>query len=175
MVTRVKSHFAAEVYKAYLNTACRVIRFNGGEITAFDGDRVMALFVGGSKNTSAAKTALMINWAIDKIVNAELVRQYPDTSFRVQQAVGIDTSDLWIARTGIRGSNDLVWVGRAANYAARLCSLRSGSNVSWITEDVFNAIDDTVKYSDGRLMWDKHVWNEYNCYVYSSNWWWSLE
>ncbi len=175
MVNRMKPNFAAEVYKAYLNTACRIIRFNGGEITAFDGDRVMAVFVGGSKNTSAAKTALMINWAIDKIVNDELARQYPDASFRVQQAVGIDTSDLWIARTGIRGSNDLVWVGRAANYAARLCSLRSGSNVSWITEDVFNTMDNTVKYSDGRPMWEKHTWNEYNCYVYSSNWWWSTE
>ena len=174
MVTKMKSHFVAEVYKTYLNTACRIIRLNGGEITAFDGDRVMAVFVGGSKNTSAAKAALMINWAVDKIVNDELAQQYPNTSFRVQQAVGIDTSDLWIARTGIRGANDLVWVGRAANYAARLCTLRSGSNVSWITEDVFNAMGNTVKYSDGRLMWEKHVWNEYNCYVYSSNWWWSL-
>lgn len=174
MVTKMKSHFAAEVYKAYLSTACRIIRLNGGEITAFDGDRVMALFIGNNKNTSAAKTALMINWAIDKVVNDELARQYPDTDFRVRQAVGVDTSEIWVARTGIRGSNDLVWVGRAANYAAKLCSLRSGPNVSWITEDVFNAMDNTVKYSEGRSMWEKKVWNEFNIYVYSSNWWWSV-
>jgi len=36
--------FAAEVYKAYLLGACRVIRAHGGEVTAFDGDRVMASF-----------------------------------------------------------------------------------------------------------------------------------
>ena len=33
--------------------------------------------------------------------------------------LGIDTSKLFVARTGIRKSNDLVWVGRAANYAAK--------------------------------------------------------
>jgi len=175
MVKTQKAHFAAEIYKAYLITACRIIRNNGGEITAFDGDRVMAVFLGNHKNTSAAKTALQINWAVDKIVNEELTRQYQSSSFRVQQAVGIDTSELWVARTGIRGSNDLVWVGRAANYAAKLCSLRSESNVSWITDDVFSMIHDSVKYSDGRPMWGKRRWNEYNCDVYCSGWWWSIE
>ena len=174
MVNAKKAHFAAEVYKAYLNTACRIIRYQGGEITAFDGDRVMAVFIGSTKNTSAAKTALMINWAVDKIVNEEIERQYPSSSFRVRHAVGIDTSELWIARTGIRGSNDLVWVGRAANHAAKLCTLRSGSYVSWITEDVFNSLHDSAKYSNGQLMWEKRLWNEYNCYVYCSGWWWSI-
>jgi class 3 adenylate cyclase len=175
MVKTQKAHFAAEIYKAYLIAACRVIRSNGGEITAFDGDRVMAVFLGGSKNTSAAKTALQINWAVNKIVNEELARQYQGSSFRVVQAVGIDTSELWVARTGIRGSNDLVWVGRAANYAAKLCSLRAESNVSWITDDVYNMIKDSAKYSNGRSIWERRKWNEYNCDVYSSNWWWSIE
>ena len=48
-----------------------------------------------------------------------------------KQSVGIDTSELFVARTGIRRANDLVWVGRAANHAAKL-SARSGS-VSQIT------------------------------------------
>jgi class 3 adenylate cyclase len=175
MVKTQKAHFAAEIYKAYLITACRIIRNNGGEITAFDGDRVMAIFLGNNKNTSAAKTALQINWAVNKIVNEELARQYQDSSFRVLQAVGIDTSELWVARTGIRGSNDLVWVGRAANYAAKLCSLRSESNVSWITDDVYSMIQDSVKYSNNRPMWERRTWNEYNCDVYCSSWWWSIE
>ena len=38
--------FAAEVYKAYLVCVCRIIRQNGGVITAFDGDRVMAIYIG---------------------------------------------------------------------------------------------------------------------------------
>ena len=77
LVDQWKPHFAAEIYKAYLNTACRIIRRLGGEITAFDGDRVMAVFIGGSKNTSAAKAALNINWAVQEIINKEIERQYP--------------------------------------------------------------------------------------------------
>ena len=56
--------FAAEIYKMYLASAARVIRNEGGEITAYDGDRIMAVFIGDSKNSSAVKAALKIN-AVD--------------------------------------------------------------------------------------------------------------
>ncbi|HPF99016.1 MAG TPA: adenylate/guanylate cyclase domain-containing protein [Kiritimatiellia bacterium] len=175
MVNTKKPGFAAEVYKAYLTTACRIIRDQGGEITAFDGDRVMAVFTGDIKDTAAAKTALKINWAVENIVNTELKNQYKESTFKVRQTVGIDTGDLWVARTGIRGANDLVWVGRAANYAAKLCSLGSTGTPSWITETVYNAMDRSAKYgSDGRPMWEKRTWTAYNCFVYCSNWWWPL-
>lgn len=45
--------FAAEVYKTYLLCAARIIRKNGGVITAFNGDRVMAVFLGDSKNAAS--------------------------------------------------------------------------------------------------------------------------
>src|SRR5688500_891057 len=71
LVTNYLPQFAAEVYKTYLICACRIITANSGEITAFDGDRVMAVFYEGGKNTNAAKTALQINWAV-RMVNEEL-------------------------------------------------------------------------------------------------------
>ncbi|HAD83145.1 MAG: adenylate/guanylate cyclase [Candidatus Edwardsbacteria bacterium RIFOXYD12_FULL_50_11] len=176
MVNSQQQHFAAEIYKTFLLTACKIIRDQGGTITAFDGDRVMAVYLGDNKNSAAAKSALKINWAVDKIINTELVAQYPNSDYRVKQAVGIDTSDLWVARTGIRGSNDLVWVGRAANYAAKLCSLRTGSSVSWITKDVFDVLNKEVKYGPNEQpMWQQSYWSAYNCYVFSSSWNWSID
>ncbi len=174
MVTNQTPTFAAEVYKAYLRSACRIIRANGGEITAFDGDRVMAVFIGNRMNTEAAKSALQIHWAVDKIVNPELRNVYKNSTFEVKQAVGIDTSKLMAARTGVRGANDLVWVGRAANYAAKLCSLREGVYVSWVTSDVFDVMLDESKYggANRELMWTKRWWTEYGIWVYASNWWW---
>lgn len=174
MVDSRKKHFAAEVYKAYLVSACKVIRENGGEITAFDGDRVMAVYIGEKKNTRAAKTALMIKWVVMEIVNAELKRHYPNTTHIVTHAVGVDTSDLWIAKTGIRGSNDLVWVGRAANYAAKLCSLRVKGYSSWITSDIYENMDKSVKiWSKGKPMWEARVWNTMNkLSIYRSSWRW---
>ncbi len=175
MVDVTEADFAAKVYKAYLRTACRIIRSQGGHITAFDGDRVMAVFLGKIKDTQAVTAALKINWAVREVVNEEIARKFKGTDFRVKQAVGVDTSDLWVARTGIRGSNDLVWVGRAANYAAKLCSLRSGDKVTWITQDVYNSLDNSIKYSDGSTMWEQAYWNTHGCLVYSSAYTYSVD
>ncbi len=52
---------AAKVVRCYLNAAARIIRGRGGEIRGFDGDRVMGIFIGDSKNSDAAKAALNIS------------------------------------------------------------------------------------------------------------------
>ena len=171
-----KSWFAAEVYKSYLACACRVIRNHGGEITAFDGDRVMAVFIGDSPNTSATKAGLKLNWAVEKILNPKIKQTFPDSTFTVRHAVGIDTSDLFIARTGIRGSNDLVWVGRAANAAAKMSALRQGSNFVFITQAVLDRLDESAKFGGGtpkKWMWESLTWEGQT--IYRSNWIWSAD
>ncbi|MBZ5707438.1 MAG: adenylate/guanylate cyclase domain-containing protein [Acidobacteriia bacterium] len=176
LVDSYKDYFAAEIYKAYLVAACRIIRDNDGEITAFDGDRVMAVYLGDSKNSNAARSALKINWAVKKVIGPAVKKAYPDTSFNLKQAVGIDTSALFVARTGIRGSNDLVWVGRAANYAAKLSAAKEAGHSSLITEAVFNKLNEKSKYGGEprRVMWEKVMWREMGITVYGSNWWWEI-
>ena len=171
-----KDFFAAEIYKSYLVAACRIIRKEGGEIVAFDGDRVMAVYLGDNKNTSAARTALKINWTMKNVVNPAIKKQYPNTSFTVSQAVGIDTSALFVAKTGIRGSNDLVWVGRAANYAAKLCGIRESGYSSYITEDVFKLLHSNAKYGGNprQSMWEKRPWSGVGHTIYRSNFWWEV-
>jgi len=174
LVKGYKDWFAAEIYKSYLLSMCRIIRLNNGVITAFDGDRVMAVFIGDSKDPAAAKTGLMINYVVQNIINKAIKDQYPTTGFQIQQAVGIDSSDLFIARTGIRGSNDLVWVGRAANYAAKLCSLREASYATYISDNVFAGLNEQTWYggTTRTMMWEKVMWNEQGIPVYRSSWWW---
>src|SRR5439155_252745 len=134
------------------------IRSEGGEITAYDGDRVMAVFIGDFKNTSAARAALKINYARIHIVNPAIKAQYPRTEYEIRHVVGVDTSGLFVARTGIRGSNDLVWVGRAANYAAKLSTL-SSDYPSRITKAVYDMLHSSLKMSaDGRSMWEAATW-----------------
>ena len=175
LVDSYKPGFAAKIYKAYLSCAAKIIRSKGGVITSYDGDRIMAVYIGDSKNSSAAETALKINYTVTKIINPLIKKHYPTTSYRVKQVVGIDTSDLFVARTGIRGSNDLVWVGRSANYAAKLCSL-SPEYPSRITETVYNKLNESAEYSnDGRLMWKIDTSNNMNgINIYRSNWWWEI-
>ncbi len=175
LVDGYKNWFAAEVYKSYLSAACHIIRNNSGIVTAFDGDRVMAVFIGKTKNSSAAKSALQINFIVREI-NAKIKSTYPSTSYQLKQAIGIDTSELFVAKTGIRNSNDLVWVGRSANYAAKLCSLSNSSYSVFITENVFIKLSDETKHGGNpkRCMWDKSVWKEFGTTIYQSSWWWEF-
>ena len=167
--------FAAEIYKTYLHCAAKIIRSEEGVITSYDGDRIMAVYIGESKNTCAARSALKINYTVTKIINPLLKKYYPRTDYRVRQVVGIDTSALFVARTGIRGSNDLVWVGRAANYAAKLSSL-SADYPSRLTEAVYNKLPESVRYADdGRLMWEPVTWTDMNrMMIYRSTWRWRI-
>jgi class 3 adenylate cyclase len=175
LVDNFKPWFAAEIYKSFLYGAAKVIRHFNGEITAYAGDRIMAVFIGDSKNTNAGKTALKINYLAKKIINPLVSEKYPKASYAVKHVVGIDTSPLFIARTGIRGSNDLVWVGRAANYAAKLTELPA-SYPSRITKSVYDMLNKSVKVSnDGRYMWESVSWSDMNnIMIYRSTWLWSF-
>ena len=134
----------------------------------------MAVFIGESKNTSAVRTALKINWAVKKIIQPAKNRQYPSYSDNVGHVVGIDTSKLLVAQTGIRGHNDLVWVGRSANYAAKLCAINSAFS-TWITASVYSELTDMAKYSNGKDMWEARTWTEmWSIRVYGSTYLWSL-
>ncbi len=174
LVDEKNVEFAAEVYKSYLHCAAKIIGSEGGSITAYDGDRVMAVFIGGSKNTSAARTALKINWAVNNIINPLLKAQYPNTDYSVQQTVGIDTSSLLVARTGVRGANDLVWVGSAANHAAKLTSLPPAFPTR-VTAAVYSQLHDSLKVTNGKPMWEEVTWNAMGGQkIYRSTWWWKV-
>ncbi|MDE0363362.1 MAG: adenylate/guanylate cyclase domain-containing protein [Rhodospirillaceae bacterium] len=174
LVNKMKPGFAAEIYKAFLGCAARITRAEGGEITGYDGDRIMAVFTGKRRNSKAARTGLKINYAVSKIINPALECQYPNDRYTVKHQVGIDTSRLFVTRTGIRGANDLVWVGRAANYAAKL-SARSGASTQ-ITAAVYNQLSrDTKISSDGRSMWTQQTAAEIGgATIYTSTWRWEV-
>jgi class 3 adenylate cyclase len=78
MVDKYTWSFSAEIYKTYLRCAAEIIRSEKGVISAYDGDRVMGVYTGSTKNTSAVKAALKINWAVEEIIRPAIKNQYPD-------------------------------------------------------------------------------------------------
>jgi uridylate cyclase len=175
MVDKRSGAYSAEVYKTFLLSAARIITSHGGTITAYDGDRIMAVYVDSLKNTNAVKSAMKIRYAVDEIINPAKNKQYPDQSSEpVKHVVGIDTSELFVAKTGVRGANDLVWVGRAANYAAKLSALPS--SFTYVTREVFDVMTDDVKVSEGKSMWEAVLWNTFdNRTIYRSSWRWRID
>jgi class 3 adenylate cyclase len=123
----------------------------------------MGVFTGDLQSTNAVKVALKINWAVQEIINPTIKKQYPSGGYVVTQKVGVDTSAIHVARTGVRGGNDLVWVGRAANYAAKLTEIKVDPQ-TWITADVYNKMSDDTKYGGNpkENMWKEFKWSQMN-------------
>lgn len=58
MVENKLWYFSAEIYKTFLYAASRLIRNQGGSIVSYDGDRVMAVFIGDQQANDAVSCAL---------------------------------------------------------------------------------------------------------------------
>lgn len=169
LVDSKKNFFAAEIYKTYLHCAAKIIRAEDGVVTAYDGDRIMGVFIDDKRDDRAVRAAMKINHARLKIINPSIPKHYKDSTYQVSHSVGIDRSNLFIARTGVRGDNDLVWVGRSANYAAKLAAL--DASYTWITKNVYNKLSDAEKSTDGKSMWEARTWTAMNnLSIYRSNW-----
>ena len=171
---------AAKVFKSFLSCSSKLIRAAGGEIRSFDGDRVMGVFIGSTKNTSAAKCALKINYAFLKIIKPKLEAKYPSLatgSYKLAHCVGVDTSEVLVIRGGVRNNNDLVWVGRAPNVAAKLSALRESPYYSFVTKEVYDQMHESAKYGGNpkKLMWEARTWKGVAGVpsVYRSSWTWT--
>lgn len=168
---------AARTFKTFLMVSSRIIKNNGGAIRSFDGDRVMGVFVGAMKNSNAAKASLKINYAMKNVIRPKIENKYPvliERGFALSHAVGIDTSEVMVVRAGVHGDNDLVWVGRAPNVAAKLSGLRDEGYASYITANVFDNLDNELKFHEGRSMWEQGNLNNMPgiSRIYRSFWTW---
>lgn len=178
MVEDLSDTHAAEYYKAYLHCAAKIIKRNDGEITAYDGDRVMAAFLGESKEDHAVRAALELSFVVDEIINPTFSELYTTTHRRLQHTVGIDVSSVLVSKTGVRVDSDLVWVGSAANYAAKLNSF-DGLNHDYpirVTGEVFAVLSrSNLIGAGGAQMWEGPYTNFAPRKHYRSRFRWRLE
>jgi class 3 adenylate cyclase len=155
-------HVTARIYKAFLAASSRIIRARQGDIRSFDGDRVMGVFLGDHKNTNAAKSALQINWMFRNLIRPKFQAKYEalkKATFTLSHCTGIDVSDVLVVRSGIRNNNDLVWIGRAPNVAAKLSGIRETNYATYVSGNVYDVLANDAKVaSDGRAMWEERKW-----------------
>lgn len=169
---------AAKIVRAYLSSMTRLINERGGTVRSFDGDRVMGIFVGDSKHSSAAKCALNMHYVLSKVLRPKAEKKFPslvEKGFKLEHCAGVSRSDIFVVRAGVRGSNDLVFIGSAPNIAAKLSDIRNSPYRSYITWKVFRNLNDESKYSSDR----KNMWTAVSRRIggvqwelYKSNYWW---
>ena len=168
----------ANVFQVFLSTMSRVIKAESGEIRSFDGDRVMAVFIGDSRFDAAARCGLKMSWAFLNIVKPKLEAAFPKglAGFTLGYTAGIDAGEIWAVRGGVRNDNDLVWVGRAPNLGAKLSAMKSGFR-TYITGTVYDKLSASVKNggSPSQSMWDERSWTDQDkMRIYRSNWTWTI-
>ena len=179
LATEFQQRTASKVIRTFLYCMCKLIANEGGTITSFDGDRVMGVFIGDYKNTSAARCALKMNYVVPSIVGPKLKDYFTslkESGFTISHCVGVDTGPVLAVRAGQRGVNDLVWIGRAPNLAAKLSDIREDGYHSYISADVFDVLHESGKFGGElkQLMWEKRTFQFLgeSVFVYRSNWWW---
>ena len=164
---------AALIYQSFHEMCVRIIIHNNGNVRAFDGDRIMGVFAGDSKRGNAVKAAMNIRWAISNILNKKLTTP-------LSVGCGIEAGKTLITKVG-KGrdinNQDLIWIGKACNYASHLCQV--ADNAVIVSEEVYGRLSEYKKYSDDnpkKSMWvrsqvnikGKAIW------VYKSTWEWGV-
>lgn len=148
----------AKVLRAYLGCSTRLIRAYGGEIRSFDGDRVMAIFKGESKETDAVSCAREIFWTVEKLIDPMARKKFKsvrENNVVIRNCIGVDTGQAVAVRAGIRGSEDLIWIGRPPNWAAKLSDLREYPYSVVVSSLVYSRLPISSKVDGGSNIWQK--------------------
>ena len=111
LVERQEAIFSGQIYKTYLVTSARVILSEQGVITAYDGDRIMAVFTGREIAERAVRSAMKINYVVQEIINPALRELKPGVGYEVKQSVGVTAANSWRSRPEL--GRQTTWCGSA--------------------------------------------------------------
>ena len=138
---------------------------------------LMGVFMGDSKNSSASNCGREIHWAVRKIIQPAAFKQFKsisDNGIEIRNCSGIDVGEVRAVRSGIRDNNDLIWIGKAASFSAKLSDVRDEGYNTYISSRVYNQLNQAAKFDgNSKNMWSStsFVFAEEGETVYKSNNW----
>jgi class 3 adenylate cyclase len=152
---------AAKMIRAYCDGSVRIIHFNQGSVRSFNGDGMLAVFIGDRKANNAVKAAMNLAWFAQEVLRPKFQRYFRRNSaaravaggFRI--GCGVDVGELFAVRVGIGGTNDIAWVGRPTNAAAKLAAIARPPRSILITREVYSklAAPQLLQIITGVPMW----------------------
>jgi len=153
----------AKIIRAFLDCSTRLIRKHGGYVRSFDGDRVMGVFIGGSKNSDASICGREIHWSVRKIIQPAAEKQFKsisDNGIQIRNCSGIDVGEVRAVRSGVRDNNDLIWIGKAASFSAKLSDVRETGFCTYVSSRTYNKLSKEAKFDDqGNNLWETRSFN----------------
>lgn len=162
---------AAKIIQSFLLGASHLVSDWDGDVTAYDGDRVMAVFGGDDQEQNAVACAFSLAYLVRKVINPLINQTFgkPAMARHLQCCCGIDTGEMLAVKIGVRGNTDLLWSGRPANFAAKLCAHRKPSYGTVITAKVYQRLTDELKRDGETAHWKRFQCEAVDMAVYGSH------
>lgn len=175
LVSTASDTVAAEVFRSFLYCSAKIINHLGGTVTAYDGDRVMAVYIGDNRFEKSVRTGWAIAHAVKNLV-VPAFQSKPLGGYSIAHGVGIDAGKILVARSGFRNADDIIWLGSAANLAAKMSAFRDGAFTTWVSETVYKGMPaNFYRSQQGSELWQSRKWNHLGKSVYTSSLAWQLD
>lgn len=163
---------AAKIIQSFLLGASHLVGDWEGDVTAYDGDRLMAVFGGDYPEQNAVACAFSLNYLVRKCINPLINQAFgkPQMAKHLRCCCGIDSGEMLAVKIGLRGNTDLLWSGRPANFAAKLCAHRKPLYRTVVTARVYQQLNEGLKRDDkGTPFWSRFVCDPVGMAVFASD------
>lgn len=153
----------AKIHMTYYHAIVKVAKEDGGEIRSFNGDSLLVFFYGKTAEVAckAVRSAMKMNYAINKIVN-ETLKDYIDINF----GIGIDCGDVLATKVGVGGTyenKDLIWIGNAVNRSTRISDECKSPYHIGISKAVYDKLEESLLHIEKKNQWGylykEEVWS----------------
>lgn len=159
----------------YLSDLTAVIRGHGGFVEKYVGDGITALFGAGKGEPETVKNAVDCALTIQadiKHAMGKYLQQAGLPSFTC--SIGIDYGTAWVARVGVRGSNQLTLVGNEVIIAKQLERLVADGGIL-VGERIYSLLPPEYQgYCERRPLRESFKWRlnnrRYSYYEYCGQW-----
>lgn len=158
ILTDSTTFWSVKIHKAFLLATTHCIEKANGHLRSFNGDGVLAFFIGENAASRAVKAAMEIKGFVIEI-NKTLVKNEIN---KIDFGIGIAQGSIVVAKSGKSGDDqtkqDLIWVGVPLYVAVELSEIGKTSKNICISNNVFNSVINekdplNVLKDDGEWIW----------------------
>jgi len=140
ILTDASDFWSVKIHKAFLRAVIHCIEKRDGHLRSFNGDGILAFFIGDNAASKAVRAAMDIKGFVNEINNILIKNDKNKIDF----GIGIAQGQVMIAKSGKGGDDqtkqDLIWIGVALYVAVELSELGKSPKNIWISNNVFNAV-----------------------------------
>lgn len=170
---------AARTHKSFLYAASKCIRNEDGHLRSFNGDSVLAFFMGENSAKRAVRAAMKIKFAVIEVINPLLLNKDKE---KLNFGIGVGQGEILVVKSGVPGNEmyqDLIWIGWPTYHAFEYGDRAKSPKNIWISKNIYSAIKDDVSMikSEGKDMWaynDSHTFSFGNVRVYKTSYYWHI-